>query len=360
MTVSNPTNLVSLIGNGLTTDFPFSFLIPAGTAVITTTEIATSVESEAISPSLYSVSGEDNPAGGSVTYPLTGSPLSSAYRLNIKRILPIAQALDLTDQSSYLPTLLENQLDNIVMMLSQHEELLSRAITVGPGGGSTNLVSTLVDAVSTIAANVAAAQLAEDNAETAASAAVVAQAAAEAAAAGLTTMPVQMNAAASTTFVDADVIAARKAADGSLIKDTWANIKALFVLVTQIVTTAQYRSNTSGKVLTTDQVWAAGAEVTLTDAATIAVDFSTFINGVVTLAGNRALGNPTNLKVGQTGVIRIVQDGTGSRTLSYSSDWEFANGTAPTLSTAAGSNDLLFYQIMATGRIFASLIKGVV
>ena len=130
-------------------------------------------------------------------------------------------------------------------------------------------------------------------------------------------------------------------------------------LTAKEATAANYRANTADRILTTDQVWSAAAEVTLTDAATIAVDFSTFINAVVTLGGARAMGNPTNEKVGQSGVIRIVQDGTGSRTLSYGTDWEFAGGSAPTLSTAAGTNDLLFYHIIATDRIFGNLVKGV-
>ncbi len=100
------------------------------------------------------------------------------------------------------------------------------------------------------------------------------------------------------------------------------------------------------------------AEVTLTDAATIVVDMATFLNAVVTLGGNRAMGNPTNEKAGTSGCIRIVQDGTGTRTLSYGTDWEFAGGTAPTLSTAAGAQDLLFYYVIATDRIFANLIKA--
>jgi hypothetical protein len=128
---------------------------------------------------------------------------------------------------------------------------------------------------------------------------------------------------------------------------------------TTSATAAQYRANSpTGLILLNDQVWSSAAEVTLTDAATITVDMSTFINAVVTLAGNRALGNPTNEKVGQSGVIRIVQDGTGSRTLSYGTDWEFAGGVAPVLSTAAGANDLLFYYVIATDRIFANLIKA--
>ncbi|TGV26330.1 hypothetical protein [Mesorhizobium sp. M4B.F.Ca.ET.143.01.1.1] len=146
---------------------------------------------------------------------------------------------------------------------------------------------------------------------------------------------------------------------------TPANLQAVTATTTrkgvsEFATSAEYRVGTdTGRSLVVDQVWGAAAEVTLTDAATIAVDFSTFINAVVTLGGNRALGNPTNEKVGQSGVIRIAQDGTGSRTLSFGTDWEFAGGTAPTLSTAAGANDLLFYHIIATDRIFGNLIQAV-
>ncbi|TJU85568.1 MAG: hypothetical protein E5Y10_24390 [Mesorhizobium sp.] len=130
-------------------------------------------------------------------------------------------------------------------------------------------------------------------------------------------------------------------------------------LTSKEATVANYRANTADRILTTDIVWTSAAEVTLTDGATIAIDFSTFINGVVTLAGNRAMGNPTNEKVGQSGCIRIVQDGTGSRTLSYGTDWEFAGGTAPVLTTTAGATDLLFYHIIAADRIFANLVKAV-
>jgi hypothetical protein len=130
--------------------------------------------------------------------------------------------------------------------------------------------------------------------------------------------------------------------------------------VVELATAAEYRTGTdTGRVPAIDQIWAAAAEVTLTDAATIAVDFSTFINAVVTLGGNRALGNPTNEKVGQSGCIRIVQDGTGTRTLSYGGDWEFVGGTAPVLSTTAANQDLLFYHIIAPNRIFASLNKDI-
>ena len=123
-------------------------------------------------------------------------------------------------------------------------------------------------------------------------------------------------------------------------------------------TTAQFLANTAAKALTTDKVWAAAAYVTLTDAATIATDMGTFINGTVTLAGNRTLANPTNTKDGQSGVIELVQDGTGSRTLAYGTNWKFAGGSAPVLSTVAGSSDTLYYTVRSSTRIWASLVKA--
>ena len=111
----------------------------------------------------------------------------------------------------------------------------------------------------------------------------------------------------------------------------------------------------------TAQTWTKGqrAEVTaLTDAATIAVDFADSNNFSVTLGGNRTLGNPTNQVAGQSGSIFVTQDGTGSRTLAYSSDWEFAGGTAPTLSTAASAVDRIDYIVRASGSIHAVLTKA--
>jgi hypothetical protein len=122
------------------------------------------------------------------------------------------------------------------------------------------------------------------------------------------------------------------------------NVGAVTVLK---VTTAQYWANTSGKILSTDQVWAAAAPVTLTDGATVTPDFSTGIDFIWTLgAAGRTLVNATNPKTGQKGVIYLVQDGTGSRTItSWGTSYKFSGGTKPTLSTAANAVDILTYVV---------------
>ena len=96
-----------------------------------------------------------------------------------------------------------------------------------------------------------------------------------------------------------------------------------------------------------------GSIVTLTDAATIAMDASLSNNFQVTLSGNRTFGNPTNMTAGQVGSIFINQDGIGSRTLSWSSYWLFPSGNAPTLSTAGNSSDRVDYIIQSSTQIHA-------
>lgn len=102
-----------------------------------------------------------------------------------------------------------------------------------------------------------------------------------------------------------------------------------------------------------------GTVVALTDGATITPDFSLANNFSVTLGGNRTLANPTNLTAGQHGVIVITQDGTGSRTLAYGSNFKFPNGTAPTLTTTASAVDVLAYYCESSTRITARLIGDV-
>jgi hypothetical protein len=97
---------------------------------------------------------------------------------------------------------------------------------------------------------------------------------------------------------------------------------------------------------------------TLTDAASIAVDFALGNNFLVTIGGNRTLAAPTNAVAGQTGQIYVIQDGTGSRTLSYNSVYQFVSGAAPTLSTGAADVDILVYSTRSSTTIDAALLKN--
>ena len=62
-------------------------------------------------------------------------------------------------------------------------------------------------------------------------------------------------------------------------------------------------------------------------------------------------------KEGQSGCIVIIQDSTGSRTLSFSSNMHFADGV-PSLSTAPGAVDVIVYVTLEGGNHRCVFIKG--
>ena len=91
-------------------------------------------------------------------------------------------------------------------------------------------------------------------------------------------------------------------------------------------------------------VGAYNAEATLTDASTISWDVSTSPVAKVTLAGNRTLGAGANPQTGQFISILFIQDGTGSRTVTFNAAYEFTEDTAPTLTTTAAKGDLFVFR----------------
>ena len=85
-------------------------------------------------------------------------------------------------------------------------------------------------------------------------------------------------------------------------------------------------------------------EATLTDASTISWDVGTSPVAKVTLGANRALGAGTNAQTGQFVSLLVIQDGTGSRTLTFNAAYEFKDDTAPTLTTTAAKGDLFVFR----------------
>ena len=90
-------------------------------------------------------------------------------------------------------------------------------------------------------------------------------------------------------------------------------------------------------------------EQTLTDGATISWDVSSKSVAKVTLGGNRTISAPSSvLGAGQFISLLVIQDGTGSRTLTWNAVYEFKDDTAPTLSTTASKGDLFVFRYNGT------------
>ena len=99
-----------------------------------------------------------------------------------------------------------------------------------------------------------------------------------------------------------------------------------------------------------------GNTVSLTDAASITSSFDAGNTFVVTLGGNRTLAAPTSAGIGQTGSIRIIQDATGGRTLSYNSAWQFVSASAPVMDTSAGAQSILVFSCRSATTIDAVML----
>ena len=85
-------------------------------------------------------------------------------------------------------------------------------------------------------------------------------------------------------------------------------------------------------------------EVTLSDGANIAWNVLTSPVAKVTLAGNRNLSAASGGITGQFVSLLVIQDGTGSRTLTPNAVYEFTGDEAPTLTTAANKGDLFVFR----------------
>lgn len=134
----------------------------------------------------------------------------------------------------------------------------------------------------------------------------------------------------------------------------------LLASLTGAADTDVWTGTSIAKGLTPKALFDAAKFQTLTDGATVTPDFGVGLNFKLTIGGNRTLANPTNAKEGQSGVIKVKQDATGTRTLAYGSNWRFPGGaaTGAVLSTAANALDVITYVIDETGLVIAALTKG--
>ena len=96
---------------------------------------------------------------------------------------------------------------------------------------------------------------------------------------------------------------------------------------------------------------AVGKTSTANATGSTTLDYNANQNFVLTATGNITLANPSTETVGQTGFIAIIQDGTGSRTLTLGTDYESPAGGGITLTTTANATDVLPYVVIAANRV---------
>jgi len=119
---------------------------------------------------------------------------------------------------------------------------------------------------------------------------------------------------------------------------------------------------TAESLVDTNRTWtkAQRGEVTsITSATNVTIDMAVSNNFTITLGHSSVtFENTTNNTAGQSGSIFLVQDGSGGRTATFASDWDFPGGTAPVLSTAVNSVDRLDYIIKGADDIHCIVTKA--
>jgi hypothetical protein len=127
-------------------------------------------------------------------------------------------------------------------------------------------------------------------------------------------------------------------------------------------TAAEYIANSpSDKMLTSGAAWGAAVPVVLAEASSTATpNFSAGVDFIWTLGGTgRTLANPTNVKLGQRGMIYLAQPSGGGATITtYGSNWKFSGGVKPTLSTTGNIVDDISYVVKSATEIHCFFAGG--
>jgi hypothetical protein len=164
-------------------------------------------------------------------------------------------------------------------------------------------------------------------------------------------------------FTNGTSVNTLNAAGFSAITTTEGDARYATLSTAQTITGAKTFTSTvtiTGAVAFTSAVNVSGPvnvnTVTLTDAASIVPSFDAGNTFVVTLGGNRTLAAPTSANIGQSGSIRVIQDATGGRTLSYNSAYQFVSGSAPVMDTSAGAQSILVFSCRSATTIDAVML----
>lgn len=120
-------------GNGSTTSFSFSFkTFAAGDLQVTRTS-SVGIETVLVLNSDYSVTlnpDQDTSPGGTITYPISGSPLSAGSKLTIVGNLAYEQTTDLLGGGAFNARVIEDTFDRTVIQIQQLEERADRALAL--------------------------------------------------------------------------------------------------------------------------------------------------------------------------------------------------------------------------------------
>ena len=124
MTVSTTSSAITVLGNDSTVVFTFPFIGVSASDIIVIYTNASGV-SVTLTSSQYTLAlnpaltGQSWGIGGTVTYPIAGTPIASGTSLTIERILPLVQNTSISNQGNFYPQVTESALDILCMEVQQ-------------------------------------------------------------------------------------------------------------------------------------------------------------------------------------------------------------------------------------------------
>lgn len=136
MTVNTQTVYVLHRGNGAAVTFPYNFRLTEPSMVrVSLRDYNTKEIIRELLHSEYIITGVDlkNYSGGSVTYPIAGTPISSNVEILIERVVTYTQELVLLNEGGFFPEAVEYQFDKIVFQIQQLYLALQVAVKVPVG-----------------------------------------------------------------------------------------------------------------------------------------------------------------------------------------------------------------------------------
>lgn len=133
MTVASAVSRITVAGNSSATSFAFPFKITSSAHLTVTKTTSTGVTTTLTLNTHYSVSGVDSELGGTITYPLSGSPLATGDTLTMRRIVPLTQSVDLTNQGAFYAEIHETEFDYLTFGLQQLTDQLTDLDTIVDG-----------------------------------------------------------------------------------------------------------------------------------------------------------------------------------------------------------------------------------
>jgi len=128
MAISSTITKKTYVGNGSTTDFDFTFrVLDEDDLSIYLTNVSTGDITEVTSG--YTITPEDDEYptdGGTVTYPTSGTPLSSDYKITIIREMDLLQPTKYPNNTALKPKVVETSFDRAEMQIQQVAEVVDR------------------------------------------------------------------------------------------------------------------------------------------------------------------------------------------------------------------------------------------